>query len=572
MPTAHPERPPRSDRPGARRARFRGIPLVVGALALLALPAGAGSRSGSPPPTERRATIFFTGAVHGSLEPCGCTSDPLGDVARMTGMVRRAQKETGAVLLVDAGNLTYAPEPLSKRRQEAADLKARFLAAEVARLPFGGAALGEGDLVRGPEQVLPKRLVANGTGAAFIVPSRIQQVGAIKVGILGVSAPEVLRRAGLKAEDPAEAARREAERLRREGAEVVIALAALERAGARRVARSAPVDFVVVGQSVGDGLERAEAVGSAFLVAPAVEMQKIGRIDLVLRGDGARPGLLDAGSAEGQALEKAEVERKVKDLELEISRWIGDKAADAAFVAGRRKELGELRARAAALATASWKAPESGSYFSSRLIPLRRVLPRDPALASAMKRLDKQMGQASLKFAEAPPKAEPGRASFVGDAACASCHKQEMAFWKTTVHAKAWKTLVVGGKTLQEDCVSCHVTGFGEVGGSALGFVARLEAVQCETCHGPGSLHVAAEGLEDPMAVRLDTPESTCIRCHNEKHSDTFQYTAYLRDVLGPGHGEAARTKLGPGPTGRELRAAAAARAKAAGAAQVQKM
>ena len=79
-----------------------------------------------------------------------------------------------------------------------------------------------------------------------------------------------------------------------------------------------------------------------------------------------------------------------------------------------------------------------------------------------------------------------------------------MAFWKTTVHARAWKTIVDGGKTGFDDCVSCHVTGFGEVGGSSLGHVKGLTDVQCETCHGPGSLHVKAEGLEEPPAVRLN--------------------------------------------------------------------
>jgi hypothetical protein len=53
------------------------------------------------------------------------------------------------------------------------------------------------------------------------------------------------------------------------------------------------------------------------------------------------------------------------------------------------------------------------------------------------------------------------------------------------------------------------------------------------------------------------------VHCHNEKHSDTFQYEAYLRDVIGPGHGEDARDALGAGPTGKSLRHAAQARARA---------
>jgi hypothetical protein len=198
---------------------------------------------------------------------------------------------------------------------------------------------------------------------------------------------------------------------------------------------------------------------------------------------------------------------------------------------------------------------------------MRRALPRDPGLASAMRALDKAIGAANLRHAEPPPRAPAGRAAFVGDQACGKCHKKAAVFWKTTVHAHAWKTLVDGGKTGDDDCVSCHVTGYGEVGGSSLGFTKKLEAIQCETCHGPGSIHVAEEGLEDPPAVRLETPESLCVRCHNAKHSDTFQYQAYLRDIVGKGHGVKAREKLGEGPTGHQLRSAALARARAAGAA-----
>jgi hypothetical protein len=38
---------------------------------------------------RRRLTIFYTAEIHGTPEPCGCTSDPLGDVARYAALVAR---------------------------------------------------------------------------------------------------------------------------------------------------------------------------------------------------------------------------------------------------------------------------------------------------------------------------------------------------------------------------------------------------------------------------------------------------------------------------------------------------
>jgi hypothetical protein len=536
----------------------------------------AGSVTGNNPAAaetagERRATLFYSGSVRGKLEPCGCTSDPLGDVARLTGVVRRAGGP-GQVLLVDAGNLLYDGPKVPPRSGEGADLAARFLATELGRLPLGGVALGEADLARGPERVLPKRLAANLGRAPFLTPSRLEHVGGIKIGIVGVADPALGRRLGLQVEEPAVAAARESTRLRAAGAEVIVVVAGLERAAARQVARSGGADFVVVGSNPGEGLVRADQIGEGYIVAPADEMQKLGRIDLVLReppAAGQRMQLVDAGGPEARAEERRAVAARLAQIEAELQRWQTDPAAERAFVEERRKERADLMAKHTALA-GDFVAPKTGSYFVNQLIPLRRALPRDPRLAAAMQRLNQQVSAANLARTEPPPVAPPGRAAFVGDAACARCHKPAMTFWKTTVHARAWKTIVDDRKTGFPDCVSCHVTGYGEVGGSSLGHTQRLTNVQCETCHGPGSLHVKAEGLEEPPAVKLSTSEATCQRCHNEKHSDTFQFAAYLRDVLGPGHGAAARQELGPGPTGHQLRSKAVAAARAAGRAQVE--
>jgi Cytochrome c554 and c-prime len=529
-------------------------------------------QAGPAEAAERRATLFYTGAVRGTLEPCGCTSDPLGDIARMATVVRQAGK---SVLLLDAGNLLYGGDSVPEGRAEGADLQAAFLATELAKLPLAGVGLGEADLARGPGRVLPRRLAANaGDGAAFVQPSSIRTVGGIKVGVLGVADPELLRRHGLKPEDPAVAAAREATLLRQQGAEVVVLLAPVERAAARRLARGSGADFVVVGANTGMGMVRADPVDGSFVVAPAEELQMIGRIDLVLRDEpGKRPALVDAGGVEARELERAALRRRLEQLDAELARWSkqASGAADPTFLEARKQERAEVARQLESLAGA-FVAPATGSYFTNQLIPLRRALPRDPRLAAAMRKLDQQVGAANLRKAAPPPPAGPDRAAFTGDASCAKCHKPAMAFWRTTVHAGAWKTIVDGGKTGITDCVSCHVTGFGEVGGSSLGHVKRLTDVQCETCHGPGSLHVKAEGLEEPPAIRLETHESTCKRCHNEKHSDTFQYAAYLRDVLGPGHGAKTRDKLGPGPTGHQLRSKAVAAAKAAGKAQLEKM
>ncbi len=538
------------------------LPVVLALTAALLIP----SKSSAAGPSERRAVIFYTAETHGTLEPCGCTSDPLGDFARVTALVRAAAGHKQAALLVDAGSLTYAAGETSERKQPVAKLRAEFLAREIAKLPFGGSALGDSDLAFGPGGVVPKRLAVNLAQAPFVEPSHIATVGAIKIGVLGIADPDLATKAGLPVQDPATAAQQEVHRLRAAGAEVIVLLAPVERPLARQLARTTGADFVVVGKHVGQGMARAESVGAAYVVAPAEELERVGRLDIVLRGKGSRTAkepLVDAGGA-AQAKERlSELDRALERLDEDLARWQKESGSDPAFLAAKVQERDELRAERSRLGDGRWKAPSAGSYFTNSLIPIQRRLPRDPALSTSMHKLDRAIGAVNLRLAEPPVPAEPGRASYVGGDKCVSCHKPAARFWKHTVHAQAWKTLVEVGKEAHDDCVSCHVTGYGEVGGSSLGYTRGLQDVECEVCHGPGSIHVEKHGKESPFAGLLKAPESVCVRCHNEKHSDTFQYQAYLRDVIGPGHGEDARDALGPGPTGKSLRHAAQARARA---------
>ena len=50
-------------------------------------------------------------------------------------------------------------------------------------------------------------------------------------------------------------------------------------------------------------------------------------------------------------------------------------------------------------------------------------------------------------------------------------------------------------------CISCHTTGWDEPGGASLARNEELRDVQCEVCHGPGSLHADAGGEEKVKTI-----------------------------------------------------------------------
>ena len=79
-----------------------------------------------------------------------------------------------------------------------------------------------------------------------------------------------------------------------------------------------------------------------------------------------------------------------------------------------------------------------------------------------------------------------------------------------TRHSHAWETLVKAKKTFDVECGSCHVTGWQEPGGSALG-TPISSRMQCEACHGPAAKHAEVGGGE--AYVKLKVPAVKCEAC-----------------------------------------------------------
>jgi len=79
---------------------------------------------------------------------------------------------------------------------------------------------------------------------------------------------------------------------------------------------------------------------------------------------------------------------------------------------------------------------------------------------------------------------------------CGNCHVSHQTDWVTTRHADAYATLTNLGAAAQDFCFQCHtVNERGNALTAASGWnVVKDTAyhdVQCESCHGPGSIHVA---------------------------------------------------------------------------------
>ncbi|OHB87977.1 MAG: hypothetical protein A3E19_06090 [Planctomycetes bacterium RIFCSPHIGHO2_12_FULL_52_36] len=134
----------------------------------------------------------------------------------------------------------------------------------------------------------------------------------------------------------------------------------------------------------------------------------------------------------------------------------------------------------------------------------------------------------------------PGQTSYVGSRACSPCHPAVSQHWGSTLHAAAYETLLKAGRASDPECVTCHVVGLNYASGfQSQDISPDLTGVGCETCHGPGSLHIANARRDRAKDLSLQggygkvSPE-LCKGCHDPEHSPTFQFGPYWEKIRHP--------------------------------------
>jgi len=103
---------------------------------------------------------------------------------------------------------------------------------------------------------------------------------------------------------------------------------------------------------------------------------------------------------------------------------------------------------------------------------------------------------------------------------CETCHSDAYAQWQTTDHAKAFSTLVGKKKQFDPSCLVCHTTRFEQPNGFTMKQQQpELKNVQCESCHGDATDHLAEM---EPIPVP-NPPVETCIKCHTADRCPDFE-------------------------------------------------
>lgn len=543
---------PESSMPHSSPIGFRPLALILVSLGGLSCRAESAREANAQPGVmghHRVAELFFTTGLDGYIEPCGCTTKPLGGLPRLATVVGAAG---GDHALVDAGQLLLPSKGYDELTRPQHRAKAKLLARAFRKL--GAVAmnvtpqeLGEGlsflaELQQeGAVPFVSANVRPRGEGGPEVARSYTRMVGGIRIGITGLAIPE--RVAGVSPDvaalEFAPAVRAEVRTLRESGAELVVVLAHLPDADARALAVAVPeIDLILrsPGSEIGRPPSPPVQVGPVILAEAGTQGQYVGRARIVLAGGAVkRPLVLDDGGAK-VAEEKARLERRVAALDKDLARLEGQPHRKEEAVAKQRVKE-QLMAR---LARPAAKAPSpAGSHVQVSVVPLDPDVAEDDEMKKLLLVYYQKLRAMNLERGDpaACKLSDEASPRYMGTAACVTCHQEAFDFWKTTKHAKAWWTLERDAKHYDFTCVGCHSVGFREPGGFCILKGSEMyHNVGCESCHGPGSRHAQAP---TPGTIdRGDTPATCADGCHVPEHSDAFVYETYVRQILGPGHGE----------------------------------
>jgi len=458
---------------------------LMAGLCLVLIQSGCDFRPKAP----SRLRILFTSDTQGNFTPCGCAGGPRGGIERRSTAIRRARETApGSVILLDTGNFTTG------LGSEAERFKADYVARAMAELKYDAVNVGRMDARRarlGVHAYDREGFPLTSAGYTYndeqTAERRFSYSTRIIVDVQGfkigiVGSPlDELDKSDLGFENEPTVRWDEL-------AEVIDDVSVKDAAG---------LNILISDLSV--PLQQASIAASRFPLAGIVIAGESAPNEYVEERSGAdisRPILIPRAASWGRSL-------GVLDLTL---------------------------------------SPQGGiTSYHIEYVDLNESIEKDPVFAAMTEEYLAALEKAGLS--KVPEVREAG---YTGSKSCQSCHPREFDSWQTTRHASAWATLEGSGRIRETTCVPCHTTGYAGTDSMPERLVPyELRGVGCESCHGPGEVHMAyqkwkiygeltgevrGEDLTDPI-VRTP-PERTCTACHTPPYDEGWVYRIKLDRVF----------------------------------------
>lgn len=501
--------------------------------------------------------LIFLSSLNGYTEPCGCTEDIVyGGIDRLVGTSHALQQsQQSPLVLISAGDTLFESVEVQDADKAQDTLRIALLASALHKAKLRVMGVGPRDLSRGwgvlddfardAELTLVstnmRPIAPQGDEAISLERAAVIRVGALRVALLNiVLADSNDLREDIVVQDPQESLNQALQQADVAGADlrVLFLHGATEQAAAFASEQQA-INIVMTTQND----EQRDSIGT-WGHSAQLQLWSQGRELGVLRlvkdtdsdadDDWQQMGELSRDEYDTLTQLIDRLSKQIQELEDRMEE--GDRSPMLAKLRIRKAEY-QYKIQQAQK-EAKEDAKNAGPHYLWNVFALAPTLPQDADIHQERLQYNRALQALNLEVATPPPAAKEGEAHFVGAQSCQGCHTSSHAAWSETAHAHAYASLANKDKAFDLSCIGCHVTGYQQPGGSSLGFTDKLENVQCESCHGPGSEHVQNPTLVNKKAgIQLDVPEATCRGCHTPEHSPQFNDERYRARILVPGHG-----------------------------------
>ena len=289
--------------------------------------------------------------------------------------------------------------------------------------------------------------------------------------------------------------------------------------GAFRIALIGAVDPRWLEQGLGDGL----IAGDMETAIERCLVELRGKTDLIVLmafADEATLAKLAEQFYECQVILGGKVSQPAQEL-IKANRSL------VYFVTNESRALGILR-----LQLLDGAAPQA---TTSEIRLLHDQIPQDPSFCEMMQRYREEVRHARLAVDDPNNLSAdmvPGVrtvATYVGTDKCLACHETAASIWTKSAHSRAFATLKNRNADADPKCIGCHTVGFGDPSGYRREFGAdKLVEVGCESCHGPGSLHVREKEGDTSINFAFRSLDAgDCQRCHHGEFSRPFDWNQF---------------------------------------------
>ena len=436
--------------------------------------------------------VHFTGDVHGSLEDCGCKGGGFGGLMRRVAYINASKAKFKGVpmLLVDNGG-SFADDRTTHNFMrvdavvknnwmlqahdqyyvDAINLSAtdwRYLARLIEKNEYAAKSQSQPSLTR----IVSANVVSSAPvwkPQPFLIKeiNLPNQPSPTRVAFIGLTETGINLPSIFTVTDPVAAAKQVVPEAKR-NADIVIIIAHIKPNDATQIARSVPGINVLI-------------TSSGDIMTPFVPPLKYG--DTLIEFTPFETRLL----GELRFYKDAQGKFSVRDRYISLDDGMKSDPAAAEMAAESKKAKNDAYKEMQTI-LAAWQMSAASAANAYR--------PKVPAGATT--------------------------ATFISAQACAQCHMDAYIKWVNTKHTKTGDSLAFKKDEFDTSCLQCH--GSIRQGDDPLPVFA---SVQCEQCHGPGSLHAAKPSKGYGKIADM---KSACLSCHTPQINPKFDLpSAWLK-------------------------------------------